>query len=147
MNQKSRCRWSALLLGLASGCGQPKEAEDPHQLLGEELEAAPGEPSDPVERGEDPAAGPSSAGRVPLDPPATRAECEAAAKRMVELGLRAAAANPDGPGAAAQLSTEELQKIVDQAVHECLSWQTPRSEAQCVARAQEEADIDRCVAR
>ncbi len=147
MGPKSRCRWAAPLLMLAGACGPPKEAEDPRDLLGDELEAAPREPADPGEPVDQPTSDRGGSRHTPLDPPATRAECEAAAKRMVELGLRAAAADPDGAGSVADLSTSDQQKIVDQAVNECLSWKTPRSEAKCVARAQEEHDIDHCVAR
>jgi hypothetical protein len=147
MNLSSSCRWTALLLALAVACGPPKEAEDPRELLGEELEVGPAEPSGPAGPIEEPTSGEGSSRAATLDPPATRAECEAAAQRMVELGLRAAATDQEAPGSAAQLSASEQQKIINQAVDECLAWRTPRTEAQCVARAQEEHDIDRCVAK
>jgi hypothetical protein len=66
---------------------------------------------------------------------------------MVELGLRAAVAERGGADSARTVGSRERQRIVDQAVEECLAWKTPRSEARCVARAQDEADIDGCVQR
>ena len=141
------CRAAIVLLGLASACGPPKEAQDPRDILGDEFPADPETPSGaPLPAGGS-AERENPAPRAPRDPPATRAECQAAAERMVDLGLRAAAVKRDTPDSAASLSADERAEIVGRAVEECLAWKTPRSEAQCVARANEERDIDRCVAK
>jgi len=146
MGLTRRRRWPIFLLVLAGACGPPKEAEDPRQILGDDLQAEPEAPSEAAEPVDAPASRSGATEPTPLDPPATRAECQAAAERMIELGMRAAAEQGNS-SSAANLSAAEQAQIVKQAVDECLAWKTPRSEAQCVARAREETDIDGCVAK
>lgn len=100
------------------GC-EPKQAEDPHDLLAEEYErAAPGTSDGP---GEEPDPGLA---------PATRAECERAIQHLFALG----GAEPDAP------ARQRMQASVD----ECLARGTSRREAECIARIRSEAEIDRC---
>jgi hypothetical protein len=137
---------------VGASCGPPKQARDPHEILREEEggDEAWGEQGGDEAWGEqggviapDAVSEPTVA-QPAADPPATRAQCEAAARRTVELGLQAVGAEQQ-PTADAPLSPEQTEVIVARAVEDCLKWSVPRSEAECVARARRAADIEDCV--
>lgn len=110
-----RLPWLALG-ALALGCGE-KEAEDPHDLLAEEYERAGAEE-------------PDSPQSPPELAPASRSECEAATRRLIEIA-----------GTAGEPGENEL---IAERVEECLARETSRREARCVAKARDEAAVERC---
>ena len=126
--------------GLLNTCAEPKEAADPHQFILGEME-------DPAEsaarvgpaRSAPPAA---EAATRQADPPASVTECRAAARRVVELGLRAGGTPTSEPRA--PFDENQRRALEQRATDECRSWNTPRSEALCVARAKRESDLENC---
>ncbi len=124
---------SAVMLG---ACGGPGEAEDPRSILGDDLHGPPDSEPEPD----------------PLDRDATRAECRAAAQRMVELGAAAVV------GEAADLEAKvraliqepEMQTNINQATERCLAERVGAHEARCYAEIplspNAEAAMERCTA-
>jgi len=139
----------ALLAGL-SAC-PAKEAEDPRSILGDDLEhhdvsgggKAPDSPRQPPQPKRAPAPG------IKL---ATAAECEAAARHMVELGVELAIREETDPTKKKQLEAQrasatqnqDAKDYVASLTDECIRDQTTQRKAQCMARVQSQLDIDRC---
>jgi hypothetical protein len=148
---------SLLLVGLAGGCVGAKEAEDPKDILGEELEkdgvyGGGTAPDSPRDHSADPGS-PARPATAANDVPATRAECETAARHLVELGIDLAIAEePDAAKKkklAAEKSTamtsERARAHIAEWTKECVERRTTRGEAHCIARIKQERDIDACV--
>jgi hypothetical protein len=146
------------LLIAGSGCTGPKEAENPRTLLGEDLthEGVYGGGSSP----DTPGAAPRETSPAPEKAPpgdraglATRAECEAAARHLVTLGIDLAIREEPDQEKKAQLSrdrraaldSERARAHVQTWTRECLDAGTMAREARCIARIRAEADIDACV--
>jgi len=136
---------------LAALVGCPaKEAEDPRSILGEDLDNQ----------------GASASGKAPDSPPqqkpqqprpagtklATAAECEAAARHMVALGVELAIREETDPAKKKQLEAQRATATQNQDAKdyiaslkdECIRDQTTQRKAQCMARVQSQTDIDRC---
>jgi hypothetical protein len=139
--------FAAVTAGCAAlgGCA-PKEAADPHAMLGEDAKYGASESS---------RANPGSpdARRTPGVPPklATKAECEAAVRRIEELGLEMAVNEAPAEQRAElearrkkELASEGFKKRLSDGTRNCLARETSGPMAQCVARAKSEMDIDRC---
>jgi hypothetical protein len=135
---------AALLLPLAIGVTwacEPKEAQDPSEILAEDL--AFQNPFLPHE----PADGPASRAL------ATRAECLAAARHLEELAVAAAIAEAETDAERtaieaerrAFLEGEDAEARREQAAGDCLVRETSREEAKCVARMRHPAELDECV--
>jgi hypothetical protein len=144
-----------------AGCGGPKEAENPRELLGPELthEGVYGGGSAPDRPGAAAAESPSgsadkgTARAVKPDALATRADCESAARHLVALGIEIAIREETDPekkqrlidDRAAALESERARAHRAQWARECLEDGTLAREARCIARIQSERDIERCV--
>jgi hypothetical protein len=155
--------WLTLLAGFAllAGCGGPKEAENPRELLGPELthEGVYGGGSSPDRPGAAPSDSPSgspgtaTSRAVKPDALATRADCESAARHLVALGIEIAIREETDPETkqrliddrAAALESPRARAHRSQWARECLETGTLAREARCIARIQSERDIDRCV--
>ncbi|MCC6664092.1 MAG: hypothetical protein IT375_10120 [Polyangiaceae bacterium] len=140
------------LLALAlplTGCPS-KEAEDPKSILGDwtehqGVEGTTGARAKPEPR--------TAAGQgAPAERLATQLECEAAVRRIEELGMDLAIKEADDPEERRALelrkkkllqSPEHAARVKD-GTEECLSRDTTKSEALCIARAKSELDVDRC---
>lgn len=140
-----------LVCGIAA-CGGPKQAEDPRDLLGGDLEHRGVDGTqgtnpndfDTGQGGDSPAAaGPALA---------SEAQCKGAAERMVELGIDNVLREemPSASAAERQQKKKELMagsaEDVQAATENCLRAETTDREANCIARVQREEDIDRCAA-
>lgn len=127
-----------------------KEAADPSvfaagddALGGAEREGNPGPTGDAA-----PSAKAAVRARV-----ATRAECEAAAKHLEEVALDVQVAmEEDAKKRAAlraqrdaALASAEVTAHIGEVADECVKKQTTAHEAQCIARAKDEAGIDACL--
>jgi hypothetical protein len=138
----------ALALPLV-GCPS-KEAEDPKSILGDWTEhqgvegttGARGKPEPRAVGGQGAAA----------DGLATRLQCEAAVRRIEELGMDLAIKEAGDPEERRELELRK-KKLLQSAEHatrvkesteECLSRDTTKGEALCIARARSELDVDRC---
>jgi hypothetical protein len=142
----------ALLAGLA-GC-PAKEAEDPRSILGEDLDyqgasasgKAPESPRKPDSPRQPPPPRPSGTKL------ATPAECEAAARHMVELGVELAIREETDPAKKKQLEAQrasasqnqDAKDYIASLTDDCIRDQTTQRKAQCMARVQSQMDIDRC---
>jgi hypothetical protein len=133
---------AGLFPALASACA-PKEAADPHSMLGD-LDGSGSEGHEGASEEPKPAAGP---------PPklATRLECEAAARRIEELALELAVKDADESSReelearrAEELKSEAFKGRVEEGTKACLARETTSGDARCVARARSEMDVDRC---
>ena len=85
---------------------------------------------------------------------ASRADCQAAALRMVEFAI-ASVLRESMPDATPQKRQAEVQALITDdasqedirvATDECLRRETTQREAVCISRLKSEADIDRCAA-
>jgi hypothetical protein len=136
---------------LLTACGPPKEADDPRDLLGEDLEhegvsGAGTAPDTPRE---------TAKPKGPAHTLASRADCESAARHLVELGVELAIREETDPERRKQLESQRAAAVrndrarahVASWTDECLQRETTQAEARCIARVQNEADIDRCVPR
>jgi hypothetical protein len=137
----------ALALPLV-GCPS-KEAEDPRAILGDWTE----------HRGADGTTGargktqpPSTKDQAAPGALASKLECEAAARRIEELALELAVKEAADAQERADLELRR-KKMIGSSGHEdrvrlggeeCLSRDTAKSEALCIARARSELDVDRC---
>ena len=142
---------------LATGCGGPKEAENPRDLLGEDLNhggvygggTAPDTPGAPPEEPEQ-AAKPGA--RKPGDP-ASSADCARAADHLVKLGIDLAIREETDQGKKQQmlqdreaaLHSERAETHRKEWARECLERGTTVREAECIAKIRRELDIDACV--
>ena len=153
---------TSLALALFTSCGGPKEAENPRELLGSDLNhegvygggSAPDTPGAPSEAPSVPGAASARNTKAPKrDALATRAECELAARHLVALGVDIAIREESDPETKQRMiaDREEALKSERARTHrsewtrECLLSGTLASEARCIARIQNERDIDRCV--
>jgi hypothetical protein len=136
----------------------PKEAENPRTLLGEDLshEGVYGGGASPDTPGASPGDDPPASGKSDARDPgalATRAECEAAAKHLVALGIELAIREETDEERKAQLArdreaargSERARAHVATWTRECLETGTTVREARCIARIRNERDIDACV--
>ena len=136
----------ALLAGVAA-C-PAKEAEDPRSILGEDLDyqGASGSGKAPDRPRQSPPPRPSGTKL------ATAAECEAAARHVVELGVELAIREETDPAKKKQLEAQRATATQNQDAKdyiaslkdECIRDQTTQKKAQCMARVQSQMDIDRC---
>ncbi|MBI3200176.1 MAG: hypothetical protein HYZ29_01460 [Myxococcales bacterium] len=141
----------ALLVLALPVCGCPsKEAEDPSHILGDWTEHQGVEGATGAQGKADPRS--TGAQAATGERVATRLECEAAARRIEELALELAVKEARDPAERRELeqrkksvlqSTEHAARVKEGA-EECLSRDTTRSEAACIARARGELDVDRC---
>jgi len=138
---------AAACLALA-GCPS-KEAEDPRSILGDLTEHG-GEDGTKGARG---VAEPrSEKGQTPEESLASKSDCAAAARRIEELALELAVKEVDDPEERRQLEARRQAELkssafkarVEQGAEECVSRDTTKREAACVARARTELDVDRC---
>jgi hypothetical protein len=125
-----------------------KEAEDPRSILGDDLEHRGASGSGKT---------PDSPRQAPKTPPkgmrlASAAECEAAARHVVELGVELAIREETDPAKKKQLEsqrgtatqTQDAKDYIASLKDECIREQTTQRKAQCMARVQSQMDIDRC---
>ena len=131
----------------AAACGGQHEAADPHGFI-EGTAASDGRAGDPAPADPHQAA---PAAKAPIEDslaPATRGDCEAAARHLEERG--AAAAATDAPLAERAgivqraLQDPATQSRIRTTADDCLARSTTRREAACIAGVAGEADIDRC---
>ncbi|MCA9595958.1 MAG: hypothetical protein KC776_21740 [Myxococcales bacterium] len=130
---------------LASACGA-KEAEDPHAILGDwtqhngtEAPAKPGQ----------------AAPAAPEAQLASKAQCQAATRRIEELALEMAVKEEADPAQRAKLEerrkaevkSERMRQRVEQGTEECLARETTAREALCITQVKTQLDIDRCARR
>jgi hypothetical protein len=111
--------------------------------------------SAPDTPGAAPETAPSASAKNGRDPgaPATRADCEAAAKHLVTLGIDLAIREEGDPAKKAQLvddrqaalQSERARAHTETWTRECLEANTTVREARCIALIRAEADIDACV--
>jgi hypothetical protein len=150
-----------VVLALLAGCGGPKEAENPRELLGPDLthEGVYGGSSAPDRPGAAPPDSPSGAAdagdaqAVKPDALATRADCESAARHLVALGIEIAIREETDPerkqrlidDRGAALESPRARSHRSEWARECRARGTLAREAHCIARIQSERDIDRCV--
>lgn len=130
----------------AAGCGGPKEAQDPRAILGDDLEhgGVSGGATTPDRR-------PAETRRDEL--PASRAECEAAARHLVELGIALAIRDESDPERRRQLESDRQQALESQRAQrhiadwtrDCLQRGDSQRVARCIAQAASERDVDRCI--
>jgi hypothetical protein len=137
---------------VGAGCiGGPKEAADPNAILRGDLDqngaegsglpgpAASAEPVKPRAPSAD-------------DAPATRAECDAAARHVEEVGVDIAIDSERDPHKreqlrarrAAMLQAPDAQRRIQQSTARCLQHETTRGEARCLAHIQTPEGIDHC---
>jgi hypothetical protein len=145
------------MLALLAGCGGPKEAENPRELLGPDLthEGVYGGSSSPDRPGAAPSdsADAGNAQAVKPDALATRADCESAARHLVALGIEIAIREETDPekkqrlidDRGAALESPRARSHRSEWARECLERGTLAREAHCIARIQSERDVDRCV--
>jgi hypothetical protein len=143
---------------LVSGCGGPKEAENPRALLGEDLthEGVYGggtAPDTPGAAPADPQPNPPKSGAPAPNALATRADCEAAASHLVRLGIDLAISEETDPEKKQRLIADRQSALGSERARahraewtrECLERGTLAREARCIAGIASEVDIDRCV--
>lgn len=142
-----RLAWLALALPLA-GCPS-KEAEDPRTILGDWTEHRGADGTTGARGKAEPR---STTGQSAPEAPASQLECEAAARRIEELALELAVKEAEDSEERADLELRR-KKMLGSPTHEdrvrlggeeCLSRDTSKLEALCVARARSELDVDRC---
>jgi hypothetical protein len=140
-----RCFVGTALPAALAGCA-PKEAADPHAMLGQDADEAAAEMGPPGPSG-------NAAAPDPGPPPvlATRAQCEAAVRRIQELGLDLAVSGaPEDEREELEarrqkeLASVAFKQRVDEGTRECLQRETSARDAKCVAAAKSEMDVDRC---
>lgn len=143
--------WFFLLPSVVIGC-PAKEAEDPRKILGDWTEHRGADGT----RGARGVAEPrSEQGQLPAESVASKAECQAAARRIEELALELAVKEAEDPEERRELEARRQAVLkspafaerVREAGEECLSRDTTQREARCVARAKSELDVDRCSGR
>jgi hypothetical protein len=125
-----------------------KEAEDPHEILGEWASPPEGETAPATGKKDPRTAAPSAA-------PATKAECAAAARRIEELALDLAVREEEDPQKRAELMDKKKQELASAAfkvrvargTDDCIARETSGAEARCIARARSEMDVERCGGR
>ena len=131
-----------------AACGGPKDAENPRTLLGEDLNhhgvygggAAPDTPG-AAPRETPPASAKAAPSKAAAR--ATRADCEAAARHLVALGIELAIREEPDPEKKAQLARDRLaaqdseraRAHVQTWTRDCLEADTTAREARCIARA------------
>ncbi|MEZ4223610.1 MAG: hypothetical protein R3B13_21860 [Polyangiaceae bacterium] len=128
----------------ATSCG-PGEARDPGDILGDWRE----------HNGVDARTGVASDEAQPKSRVASRAECEAAARRVETLALELVLAEESDPDArtaiAARIEREkssaDFAKRIEEQTNSCLERETTSTEAKCIAAVKNDADLDRCSAR
>ncbi len=143
--------WLCLLALALWGCPS-KEAEDPQKILGDWTEHGGAEGTEGARGVAEPR---SEQGQVPADTLATKAECQAASRRIEELALDLAVKEAEDADEQKQLEARRQSVLkspafterVREGGEECLSRDTTGREARCVARAKTELDVDRCSGR
>lgn len=125
-----------------------KEAEDPKSILGDWTEHGGVDGTKGARGVAEPR---SEKGQTPAETLATKAECEAAGRRIEEMALELAVKEADDDERAelesrrqAMLKSAAFKARVEEAGEECLGRDTTREEARCIARARSELDVDRC---
>jgi hypothetical protein len=140
--------------GSALGCvGGPKEAADPHQILGEDADQGGVESTGETSPKPDARPAPNAQQKPAPEVVATRADCEAATRHVEELGIDLAINTETDPAKkkkmvderAQTMSSPEMQQHIKSGTDQCLQRGTTRREARCIAQIQSEQDIDRCV--
>lgn len=132
---------SWVLCGLVLACGGPGEAQDPRDILGEELMEP--EPDQPAEKPD------------PLDRNATEQECRAANERIHQIGteqaVRAEADLEKQRAMRAGAQSAETKQALERSVKRCLAEGVSAREARCYAslpielsEEQQEAAFQRC---
>jgi len=139
---------SLLTVAWLSSCA-PKEAEDPKSILGNDLahEGVYGGGEGPDSPRDVRSAGP------PSEALASRADCEQAARHLVELGIDLAIREEQDPekkqkladDKPAALNSEGARAHVAEWSAECRARRTTRAEARCIASIRSESAIERCV--
>lgn len=145
--------WLAALGGAAGCVGGPKEAADPHQILGDDLAPGGVESTGASSPRPDPTAPPNAAHKPPPEPPATREECRRAARHVEEVGIDLAIDAETDPAKKKKMAADkgdtlaspEMKEHIQRGTEQCLQRGTTRREARCIAQIREERDIDRCV--
>lgn len=142
MHPSARSYWPVVLV--LEACGGSGEAADPSEILGEDLNY----------RGANTSAPSADAARQsdPSQQPASKADCERAAKKLVALGYDMAIAEETDPEKQRQLRNERgaalegenAQQLVQTWTNECLERGDTKAETDCVARLESEDDITRC---
>ncbi|GMV19501.1 MAG: hypothetical protein HS104_02335 [Polyangiaceae bacterium] len=143
--------WIFLLPLAVMGC-PTKEAEDPQKILGDWTEHGGADGTVGARGVAEPR---SEQGQLPAESVASKAECQAAARRIEELALELAVKEAEDPEERRELEARRQALLkspafaarVREAGEECLSRDTTQSEARCVARAKSELDVDRCSGR
>lgn len=137
-----------MLCGVAStACGPDKEAQDPREILGEDLTHRGVDGTKGVQRGDEPPGGKPQK----RDPPATLVECRAAHTQLARLGIREEVAKTTDDAAQRArlegelLEDEHVQRDIERAAHDCASDGMTRSIVLCMARAQTGRDVERCI--
>jgi hypothetical protein len=127
-------------------CSGQKQAQDPRQILGDEMHYGGVDGGSPS--GETAAQEPSD-----LSLPATQGDCQAASEHLLLLGLQA---EIDGaPDATKQaelrqqrdhaMESPRVKELIAEETRECLARGHTRAEAQCIARIESEQEIDGCL--
>jgi hypothetical protein len=141
------------LLVLSLAACKTAEAEDPHSLLGEDAEYN-GVDGTTGARGTKESRSPGKP-ESESGPLATQAQCQAAARRIEELALDLAIKDEQDPAARTELQNKKQAELnsaafksrVTQAAKDCIGRDTTSREATCIAKAQNELDVDRCSSR
>src|SRR5690606_23891747 len=129
---------------LVFGCGGPAEAQDPRDILGDELAYD----SEEAERG-------PKAPADPLDRPATEAECRQAFAHIHQLGTENAARAETDPEVARKIragaQSVQAKADLERDVKRCLAENVSAREARCYAHIKlasteeaQEAEFERC---
>lgn len=137
-----------LLLVALGGCAT-KQAEDPRKILGDWMEHEGVDGSQGAQGSSQPR---STRTAAPPPKAASQKECKAAAQRIEELALELAVKDAESPEERDELEAARKKELgsprfaarVEHATKECLGRETTSREAQCIARARSELDIDRC---
>lgn len=140
--RSSAALWAlGVALGLLSACGGPGQAENPRDILGDDL----------YYQGEDGTQGTHpGAPTDPLDRVATEAECRKAFTHIQEVGAENAARAETDPAKAKQIRdsarSEQAKAAVEKDVKRCLAEGVSAREALCYAKLRataSEEDLER----
>ncbi|MBK8996955.1 MAG: hypothetical protein IPM35_14575 [Myxococcales bacterium] len=143
--------WPVLLSLALWGC-PTKEAEDPQKILGDWTEHGGADGTVGARGVAEPR---SEQGQLPAESVASKAECQAAARRIEELALELAVKEAEDPEERRELEARRQAMLkspafaarVREGGEECLSRDTTAREARCIAKARSELDVDRCSGR
>jgi hypothetical protein len=145
----ARFQW--ILAAALAGCA-PKEAQDPSEIIAEDPSFLSEDPG-AFESTEGPGPEPRSGSPAAQGPAATHAQCEAAARRIEELGLELAIEEePDpsrrkalGDQKATVLESRDVKQRIERNAIDCVAHQRSRVETECIASAESEAAVNACL--